>query len=414
MANLIEPTVTTTQLSAEITRRAMLGLFILLTNVCGLIILKPVDDGYLKLVLVSLFEIPIMLVISALFGDKNIVRDINELNFYALLFHLMYLAIYLQEISAIYHNIAVKTLLVLSVLRLVYFGPRTADGDFKGMGVFGILGHVQQLLKLRLQGNKNSLLKYWSHLLFFGSAVPLWLIMMRSSDFLVTGTVAGLMVFIFVMANTMQIELTKIGCGHAAPPDIYSSAPTQDMSHDQNLLRSTVRDVATQFAHAYKTTHPSMQNLNAVVAKYIQRSFPDERVFGPNSISGRRAHALTQLAELMMIAKDQLQQNAVLAQAGNAANLDVDMARLTAKFDASLKFNLDEIGMIAFMDYVMGQPPLELADSTFVLACDVLTTAWLRCLLSSSTRMFEEEYASIDFVTREFLTRFMPVDRSMQ
>lgn len=402
MANLMEPTVTPTQLSAEITRRAMLGLFILLTNVCGLIILKPVDDGYLKLVLVSLFEIPIMVVIPALFGNKSIIRDINELNFYALLFHLMYLAVYLQEISAIYHNVAVKTLLVLSVLRLVYFGPRTADGDFKGMGVFGILGHVRQLLQLRLQGNKNAFPKYWSHLLFFGSAVPLWFIMMRSSDFFVTGTVAGLMVFIFVMANTMQIELTKTGCGYLAP--------TQDLSADGNLLRSTVRDVATQFTHAYKTTHPSMQNLNAVVAKYIQRSFPDARVFGPNSISGRRAHVLTQLAELMMIAKDQLQQNAVLAQAGNVANLDADIARLTTKFDASLKFNLDEIGMIAFMDYVMGQPPLELADSTFVLACDVLTTAWLRCLLSSSTRMFEEEYASIDFVTREFLTRFMPHD----
>jgi hypothetical protein len=402
MANLMEPTVTPTQLSAEITRRAMLGLFILLTNVCGLIILKPVDDGYLKLVLVSLFEIPIMVVIPALFGNKSIIRDINELNFYALLFHLMYLAVYLQEISAIYHNVAVKTLLVLSVLRLVYFGPRTADGDFKGMGVFGILGHVRQLLQLRLQGNKNAFPKYWSHLLFFGSAVPLWFIMMRSSDFFVTGTVAGLMVFIFVMANTMQIELTKTGCGYLAP--------TQDISADENLLRSTVRDVATQFTHAYKTTHPSMQNLNAVVAKYIQRSFPDARVFGPNSISGRRAHVLTQLAELMMIAKDQLQQNAVLAQAGNVANLDADIARLTTKFDASLKFNLDEIGMIAFMDYVMGQPPLELADSTFVLACDVLTTAWLRCLLSSSTRMFEEEYASIDFVTREFLTRFMPHD----
>lgn len=402
MANLMEPTVTPTQLSAEITRRAMLGLFILLTNVCGLIILKPVDDGYLKLVLVSLFEIPIMVVIPALFGNKSIIRDINELNFYALLFHLMYLAVYLQEISAIYHNVAVKTLLVLSVLRLVYFGPRTADGDFKGMGVFGILGHVRQLLQLRLQGNKNAFPKYWSHLLFFGSAVPLWFIMMRSSDFFVTGTVAGLMVFIFVMANTMQIELTKTGCGYLAP--------TQDISADENLLRSTVRDVATQFTHAYKTTHPSMQNLNAVVAKYIQRSFPDARVFGPNSISGRRAHVLTQLAELMMIAKDQLQQNAVLAQAGNVANLDADISRLTAKFDASLKFNLDEIGMIAFMDYVMGQPPLELADSTFVLACDVLTTAWLRCLLSSSTRMFEEEYASIDFVTREFLTRFMPHD----
>jgi hypothetical protein len=343
-------------------------------------------------------------VIPALFGNKSIIRDINELNFYALLFHLMYLAVYLQEISAIYHNVAVKTLLVLSVLRLVYFGPRTADGDFKGMGVFGILGHVRQLLQLRLQGNKNAFPKYWSHLLFFGSAVPLWFIMMRSSDFFVTGTVAGLMVFIFVMANTMQIELTKTGCGYLAP--------TQDISLDQNLLRSTVRDVATQFAHAYKTTHPSMQNLNAVVAKYIQRSFPDARVFGPNSISGRRAHALTQLAELMVIAQDQLQQNAVLAQAGNVANLDADIARLTAKFDASLKFNLDEIGMIAFMDYVMGQPPLELADSTFVLACDVLTTAWLRCLLSGSTRMFEEEYASIDFVTREFLARFMPDDLS--
>ncbi len=415
MANLIESIATPGELFSEISRRAMLGLFILLTNICSSIILQPVEDGYVRLILVSLFEVPVMVIISLFFGNKNIACDINEFNCYGLLLHLIYIPAYLHGVSSMYHNVGIKVLLVLCALRSVYFGPRIAGGDFKGLGVFGILAHVRQLFQLRQQGDKNAFFRYWQHLLFFGSAIPLWIIMIRSSDIFVTGTIAGLMVFIFIMANTMQVELNKfrpdpdmrvpdIRAPEMRVPD-SSSLPAQG---DVHVLRSTVRDVAAQFLHAYKSTHPSMKNLNAAIAKYVQRTFPDDSVFGPASISARRANVLTQLAELMIIAREQLQQNTESAKAGKVESLDADISRLTAKFDASLKFELDETGMIAFMDYVMGQPPLELADSTFVLACDVLATAWLRCLLSDGASVFAQEYANIDFVTKEFLARFMP------
>jgi hypothetical protein len=416
MANLIESIATPSELSSEITRRAMLGLLILLTNICSSIILQPVEDGYLRLILVSLFEVPVMVIIALLFGNKSIACDINEFNCYGLLLHLIYIPAYLHGVSSTYHNIGIKILLVLCALRSVYFGPRIEGGDFKGLGVFGILAHVRQLFQLRQLGDKNAFFRYWQHLLFFGAAIPLWCIMIRSSDIFITGTIAGLMVFIFIMANTMQLELNKFRSVpeiHAPNLRVSDSSILPDQGN-ADVLRSTVRDVATQFLHAYKNTHPSMKNLNVAVAKYVQRTFPDDRVFGATSISARRTCVLTQLAELMVIAREQLQQNAELIQAGKGLNLDVDISRLTEKFDASLKFELDETGMIAFMDYVMGQPPLELADSTFVLACDVLITAWLRCLFSNGSEVFAQEYASVDFVTKDFLARFMPNNDSMQ
>jgi hypothetical protein len=70
--------------------------------------------------------------------------------------------------------------------------------------------------------------------------------------------------------------------------------------------------------------------------------------------------------------------------------------------------------MIAFMDYVMGLPPLEVPDTTFLLACDVLTTAWMRCLFSSDIEMFKAEYSSIDLLTQEFVDRFIPAQRCVK
>jgi hypothetical protein len=69
---------------------------------------------------------------------------------------------------------------------------------------------------------------------------------------------------------------------------------------------------------------------------------------------------------------------------------------------------------VAFMDYVMGLPPLEVPDTTFLLACDVLTTAWMRCLFSSDAQALKTEYSSIELLTLDFVARFIPAELSLE
>lgn len=414
----------------EIACRLMIGAFLFLSWKLTQIILQSISDGDVKLVLLTLSEIPVMVVMVLLFGKRNVTQDVIELNFYALLIHIIAIPIYMAGIESTYHNNAIIVLWGMTIIRLLYVGPQTAGADdFKGMPIFGILGHVRQWLDETPHSSENFLYQYSAHFLFFGSAFPLWFIVIRSNDSFVTSTIVTLMIFVFFIANhwhkrnaAMQLEVEALRADAEAlrrKVEILSRAQSesqsqpQPQSQSQSISKSesvpeNVRDVANQLVSSYKNTHPNMKNLNLTMAKYVERIFPDDSMFNRTSISARRIQAGTELTELILIAKDQLRCN----EAAN--NTYFDLSLLTGKFDASLKFELDEIGMIAFMDYVMGLPPLEVPDTTFLLACDVLTTAWMRCLFSSDIEMFKAEYSSIDLLTQEFVDRFIPAQRCVK
>ena len=137
-----------------------MGLFVFLCWQCAKIIIAPVAQGNIQLVLIILFEIPAIVITARAFGNNNVTRDINEINTYAVLFHLLYLPFYFQGVPAIYHNMAIKGLLGLIALRLLYVGPRTADGDFQGMPVFGLLGHARQYLETWQKNHPGQLFQY--------------------------------------------------------------------------------------------------------------------------------------------------------------------------------------------------------------------------------------------------------------
>lgn len=60
-----------------------------------------------------------------LYGTENIEHDVNTLNFYALVCHLIFVAFYFYGYQvADYHNYAAKLINGLTVLRLFYFGNR--------------------------------------------------------------------------------------------------------------------------------------------------------------------------------------------------------------------------------------------------------------------------------------------------
>jgi hypothetical protein len=400
----------------ELACRLMIGTFIFLCWKLTQAILKPVEDGVVQLVLLILSEIPVMVVMALLFGKRNVTQDVIEFNFYALLVHAIGIPIYLVGIESTYHNNAIIVLWCLTLGRLLYVGPRTPHGDdFKGLPTFGVIGHVRQWLEETPPSKGKLFYRYSAHFLFFGSALPLWLIMIRSNDSFITSTIVTLMIFVFLIANHwhrrntfMQNEAERLRIDLLALRQEVENLKQKQSINQQETMQDSVRDVAGQLLAAYKSTHPNIQNMNVTIAKYVERNFPDESIFHPASISVRRARAATQLVELVAIAKDQLQRNECLG------NLQADVARLTAKFNASLKFELDEVGMVAFMDYVMGLPPLEVPDTTFLLACDVLTTAWMRCLFSSDTQALKAEYSVIELLTREFLARFIPTELSLE
>ena len=113
----------TNPLVNELFFRAKLGLFMFLAWKLAAVTLQPVAAGDVKLVLLCLVEISTMVLLSMLFSDKNISKDLNELNCYALLAHILYLPAYYQYVPPVYHNTVINVLLSLVAARLVYFGP---------------------------------------------------------------------------------------------------------------------------------------------------------------------------------------------------------------------------------------------------------------------------------------------------
>lgn len=191
----------------EIKIRGMMVIFMFLVfrlnSILAQLISQPGTNGPLQLLIYSLLDLVSVIFLSLLFKNKRISRDLNELNFYSMLIHLIYIPFYFYGVRAIYHNTAINILLVAVAIRLVYFGKRTSDGDYQGLPVFGLLG----LLRMWYSAGSMTLKIKFAHLpsiLFFGCAAPLWFIAYTSNDLQVALTVAGLMVFVFFIANQIH------------------------------------------------------------------------------------------------------------------------------------------------------------------------------------------------------------------
>jgi hypothetical protein len=395
-----------TKLREEFIRRLMLGLFAFLCTICFSVIVRPNTEGHIYLILLCLFEVPVMVIIALASGNNNITRDLNELNFYGLICHLIYLPFYFQGVPSVYHNTAIKILLVVFAIRLCYFGPRTADGDFKGLPIYGLLGYTRQWLAARRAAMDTSF-QHWAAVLFFGSAVPLWLFMLYFNDLRVTASIAGLMVFIFFISNYLHALQTRTApvqrqtIAIVPQPSPLPALPDAATAPDELPLVS-VRDVAAQLLDAYKRTHPMAQNINVAVAIHLGRAFPsDASLVNPQSLSARRQQWLKQIVALAQLAKDQMVRKQKVNLEWN------DISRLTNSFEASFKMDLSGDGLKLFMQYVMSFEPYGLTDTTMLLGCEVLVTAWLRVLLYAND-VYMEEYDALEMVSNAFVRKFSP------
>ena len=79
----------------EIKIRGMMVIFMFLVfrlnSMLAQLISQPGTNGPLQLLIYSLLDLVSVIFLSLLFKNKRISRDLNELNFYSMLIHLIYI-----------------------------------------------------------------------------------------------------------------------------------------------------------------------------------------------------------------------------------------------------------------------------------------------------------------------------------
>lgn len=413
----------------------------------GNFIIDPVPQGHVQLILAILFEIPIMVVTALMFGDRSVTRDINEINGYALLAHLIYLPVYFLGVSPVYHNNAINLLGCFAVVRLLYFGPRTPDGDLQGLPIFGLLGHARQWW--RAQDRAAQFDAYLPAILFFGAAIPLWGGMVRVHDLWITSMLAVLMSFIFFIskhlhtrlfalqnqAATARAALVDEQAAHTATASALATCRAE-LAASQNHLRQLqaqlarysgnttlpalyahanllaslpdhidpqAQEVARQWVAKWQETHPAMRNLQGVLVQYMACQFPADSVFAPQSIAYRTAKAMRELAELLFIAKEQVN----LLETEGLVAVDVEFLP-TNNLHAPL-FDIDTMAVKSFMTYVLLVPHASLTNRTLIMTCEMLTTALLRMLLSQCSTEYLQDFPELEELTQKFVARHIPL-----
>jgi cell division protein FtsB len=429
-------------LGAAISRHVILAAFLFLTWQAGNFIAGPVQQGHIQLILLCLFEISIIVVTGMVVGDKSIARDINELNTYSLFAHLIYLAVYFLDIHYIYHTIAIRTLGCLAIARLLYFGPRTADGDFKGLPTFGLLGHARLWWQARTPEHTARLDAWLPNILFFGSAIPMWGIMVRTHDVLVTTVLAVLMSFIFFIAKYLQARILSLQAQVATQQRAFAAEQTAlancraELEAQRAQLQQTQAQLtkysgntieAALYAHAnlldalpatstpqaqymarqlvanWQATHPAMRNLQIPLTQYMACQFPDESAFGAQSITHRTAKALRELAELLFITREQI----ALLEADGVEALDFEF--LVTSIDNAPLFDIDTMAVKAFMTSVLLIPYKKLTTRTLMMTCEMLSTTLLRILLSQCGKEYLHDFAELEDLTRQFINKHIPL-----
>ncbi len=391
-----------TSLGDELKSRLLIVLTFVLSLQLGDIISRPITDGVLYLIVASLLEVSIIIVIFRMFGDKSIARDINELNFYALLIHLIAIPLYLNKVQSEYHNWAMNGLFFLGLARLLYFGPRTASGDFKGLPSFGLLSYLRQQYALPQWNNLHSTTNLLPTICFFASAIPLWLITLRTNDPTISASVCVTMIFVFMLARnqTPPTQLSEAAKSHLAAlskSDVIEIFNEHALAQREDGSALTPRNVALQLMNAYAKTHPVMRNVSLAMMIKVARS-------NANSTSSQTLNAnmvglFSFLYALREMGKEQKE---------HMDALDIqkaDLARLHLAIHSEGMFTLDEAGRVAFIDYVMQFTNETVPDTTLILAIDVLTTAWLHVILDTR-EPYMADYDKIAQMTHEFYMKF--------
>ncbi len=389
-------------LGEELKSRLLLIFIFVLSSRLGDIISQPITDGVMYFIVASLLEVSIIIVTFRMFGDKSICRDINELNFYALLAHLIAIPFYLNSVPSKYHNWALDGVVYLGVARMLYFGPRTQDGDFKGLPNFGLLSFLRQKYVYWQLNHLRSNLNIIPTICFFASAIPLWLITFRTNDPSISVSVCVAMIFVFMLANA-QTHGKKLNGAANAQMAALSRDEVIDILNQQALTERemasalTPRNVALQLMDAYVKTHPVIRNISLAIMIRGARTHADKLT--SKTIRAMQLEMTICLGTLQEIGNEQKRR---------MQNLEIrqqDLARLHLALQSEEMIKLDADGRCAFMDYVMQFSAKTLPDTTFVLALDMLITAWLHLILDVNGE-YMADFDNIERMSKQFYVKF--------
>ncbi len=391
-----------TSLGEELKSRLLIILTFALTWRLGEIISQPITDGVLYLIVVSLLEVSIIILIFRMFGDKSIARDINELNFYALLIHLIAMPLYLNKVQSEYHNWAISGLFFLGLARMLYFGPRTASGDFKGLPSFGLLSYLRQQYALWQLHNLHSNTNLLPAICFFASAIPLWIITLRTNDPAISASVCVTMIFVFMLARkqTPPKQLSDAAKNQLAAlshSDVIEIFNEHALAQRDGGSALTPRNVALQLMNAYAKTHPIMRNVSLATMIRVARMHTNST--SSQTVNANKIDLFVFLFALREMGKEQKE---------HMAALDIqkaDLARLHLAIQSEGMFTLDEAGRVAFIDYVMQFTRETVPDTSLILAIDVLITAWLHVILDTR-EPYMADYDKIAQMSDEFYMKF--------
>lgn len=420
----------------ELKVRAKIALFMVLVWQLSLIVYPPKMSAELILVIGTLIDIVSISIIFKLAGDTSIARDINEINLYSILVHLIEIPVYsFTTISTEYHRNAIWFLFILTLLRLFYFGKKTQDGDYQGLPQLGILEYLQRKLSsLKLFSG------YQAEILFFGSAIPLWFIIWRTNDPAITITVIGEMLFVYFMttqknavsssaivnekvpapAPTAETRNTTRNYFFEEPGFVVWKFPTPKTKQERNiaaeidLILSNHAQSELNKAHdrlgdtgeeqliaAFENTHEDARNVLIAINQYFARMCPNI-VFDNSSINERRRNAfnnLTQIMEFTISAKETEQ-------------LDFDsMGRIKEQVSFAFSGQSLVTRLSAIIECINNETKkgYDFSDTQLFLVCDMLTEAWYKVMFEHKNYAQTDKIVSDLFeITCKFIKRNQP------
>lgn len=419
----------------ECKTRLKIGFFMILVWQLSLIIYPPSMSIYLMMVIAVLIDTASISIISKFATNKNVSRDINEINLYAIILHIFVVVTYYCGIKSDYHNYGIWFLFGLTILRLFYFGKKTESGDYGGFPQLGLLEYIQKRIS-----TKNPLNKYQSEILFFGSAIPLWFIMWRTNEQSITITVIGLMLFIYFMTTQQNVATSSAIVKENAP----APAPTAETrnttgnyffeepgfvgwrfptpktkqerniaaeidlilnNHAQSELNKThdrLGDTGDeQLIAAFENTHEDARNVLIAINKYFARMCPNI-VVDNTSINERRRNAfsnLTQIMEFTISAKETEQ-------------LDFDsMGRIKEQVSCAFSGQSLVARLSAIVECINNETieGYNFSDTQLFLVCDMLTEAWYKVMFEHKNYAQSDKIVSDLFeLTCKFIKKNQP------
>lgn len=164
------------------------------------------------------FMATVSIILSLLYGQSNVGRDVNTLVFYIPILHLIYLPFYYYGYQfAIYHNTAVKFINALILLRLCYFGERE---------LFSRIAFIERT-KTIFQNNRWLFSYYVNGLtitLFFLCAMPLFTLIyiINTDEMRITGI--AVVLFTFFIAIEVSDRRTKQSANNSPSISIVKEA----------------------------------------------------------------------------------------------------------------------------------------------------------------------------------------------